>query len=82
MSDPVSNFLDGVQKRVQPDDDPPGIAYGPCWAKQKGAEEPPEDLQAPVWAPDHGWMEKGEVEPTDGRPGTFLLLYSPTDMGQ
>lgn len=77
----MEDFLDGVESRVTKQKNLPWVAYGPQWAMDKGAEDPPDDIEDPVWASSTGWMEKNEMEPQDGNPG-LLLWYEPTDAEQ
>jgi hypothetical protein len=79
-SDPLSDFADGVAKRVTGSDSPPWVVYGPRWAQEaQGAESPPEGFDNPVWARDGGWMEKEDapIHEGDGEP---LALYAPDSM--
>jgi hypothetical protein len=62
--------MDGVEKHLSDEEEAPWIVYGPRWAQDRGAEEPPEGMDEPVWAPSAGWMEKGET-------GGVLALYAP-----
>lgn len=74
----VEDFLDGLEDRVTKESGPPWVAYGPRYARDEGAEDPPpEDIDKPVWAPSTGWIEQAEMEPKAGRPGPMLLLYAP-----
>lgn len=78
----IEDFLDDLSDRVTKESGPPWIAYGPRFAKDKGAETPPpENISEPVWAPSTGWTERAEIEPKAGRPGPFLLLYGPDTEG-
>lgn len=77
----VQDFLDGLEDRVAKESGPPWIAYGPRFAREKGAGKPPESLTDPVWSPKTRWIERAEAGLEAGRPGPFLLLYAPDTQG-
>ena len=70
------NRLDKVEANASTGEAPPWIVYGPRWAQDRGAEEPPEGMDEPVWAPSAGWMEKREA-PIRGETDGPLALYAP-----
>ncbi len=80
---PLNSFLDGVEHALQDEEETPWIVYGPRWAQEgQGAEEPPEDLENPVWAPSTGWMEKGEAPIGEAGSGETLAMYAPDSMDE
>lgn len=81
-TEPLDTFLDGVEQELQNEETPPTVVYGPEWAQDKGAEEPPGEMENPVWAPSTGWMEKDSAPIHEDRPGEPLSMYAPDSMGE
>lgn len=71
----LQGLVNGVEERLSVEEETPWIVYGPRWAQDRGAEEPPEGMDEPVWAPSAGWMEKREAP--IGETGGPLALYAP-----
>jgi hypothetical protein len=78
----LNGFADEVAERVTASETGPFVIFGPRWAQDnEGADPPPDELSAPVWAPDRGWMEKGSA-PIHKSDGGVLAMYAPDGMDE
>lgn len=81
MSDStIQDFLDGIERKAVEEEHGPRVVYSPRYAKDTGAEAPPDRLDDPVWTTETGWVEESDVAPEAGV--LIVLDYQSTDPAQ
>lgn len=67
--------LDKIEARTTVDEeDSPWIVFGPQWAEKENVPDSPDELEAPVYSEEYGWMESDKA-----LPSAFIWIRGPQD---
>jgi hypothetical protein len=57
----LSDFLSGLENHLSSEKRILGPVYRPGDSEVSGTAEPPEEMTDPVFSPDAGWIDRGEL---------------------